>query len=149
MEKTVVGIMLSIIIAVAAFNIITSLVMMVAEKRSDIAVLRTLGLSRAGIVRIFIVQGLAIGVLGIVTGTFSGVLTARYLPQMMAFVERALGWSLFDPSVYFVTYLPSVWLLEDTIQVCVLALVVSMLASFYPAYRASLIAPAEALRYDV
>jgi len=149
MEKTVVSVMLSIIVAVAAFNIITSLVMMVAEKRSDIAVLRTMGLSRANIITIFVVQGGAMGVAGIFFGAVFGVLTASYLPQIMAFLETSLGWQIFDPNVYFVAYLPSVWRWQDTLVVCSMSLVVSFLATLYPAYRASKIEPAEALRYDI
>ncbi|WP_075185230.1 lipoprotein-releasing ABC transporter permease subunit [Teredinibacter haidensis] len=149
MEKTVVGLMLSIIIAVAAFNIITSLVMMVAEKRSDIAVLRTLGMSRWGIVQIFMVQGIAIGFIGILVGAFAGIVTAIWLPQIMGFIESHTGMQVFDPSVYFVAYLPSEWKLSDTLMVCGLSTFIAILATIYPAYRASKIEPAEALRYDI
>lgn len=149
MEKTVVGIMLSIIIAVAAFNIVTSLIMMVVEKRSDIAVLRTLGLTRMGIVHIFMVQGVTMGVVGIAFGAAFGTGIALYLPQMIAGLEALTGWQLFDPAVYFVSFLPSEWRWDDTVKVCVMAFLVSVLATVYPAYRASTIEPAEALRYDV
>ena len=148
MEKTVVGVMLSIIIAVAAFNIITSLVMMVSEKRSDIAVLRTMGLSRWGVVGIFMVQGTLLGVMGIAIGSGVGVLTAHYLSDWIRALEKSLGIYIFDPSIYFVSYLPSVWRMEDTLVVCALALVLSFLATLYPSYRAALISPAEALRYE-
>ena len=148
MEKTVVGVMLSIIVAVAAFNIVTSLVMLVTEKRSDIAVLRTMGLSRAGVIKIFITQGTLMGTLGILVGSLSGVITAVYLPNIMMFLESTLGLQLFDPNVYFVTQLPSVWRLSDTLVVCSIAFIISFLATIYPAYRASKISPAEALRYD-
>ncbi|WP_045859957.1 lipoprotein-releasing ABC transporter permease subunit [Teredinibacter purpureus] len=149
MEKTVVGLMLSIIIAVAAFNIITSLVMMVAEKRSDIAVLRTLGMTRYDIVQIFMVQGITLGLIGIVVGAIAGVLTAIWLPEIMAFIEAHTGLMVFDPSVYFVAYLPSQWRLDDTLMVCGLSTLIAILATIYPAYRASTIEPAEALRYDI
>ena len=149
MEKTVVSVMLSIIVAVAAFNIITSLVMMVAEKRSDIAVLRTMGLSRGNIITIFVVQGGSMGVFGIVFGAFFGVLTAIFLPDIMALLETVFGLQVFDPDVYFVAYLPSVWRWHDTAVICAASLVVSFLATIYPAYRASRIEPAEALRYDI
>lgn len=148
MEKTVVGLLLSIIIAVAAFNIVTSLIMMVAEKRSDIAVLRTLGLPRSGIVQIFMVQGSVMGCAGVVFGAVAGVLGANFLSEIMAWFESALNFQVFDADVYFVTHLPSVWRLDDTLVVCGFACVLSVLATIYPAYRASLIAPAEALRYD-
>ena len=148
MEKTVVGVMLSIIIAVAAFNIVTSLVMMVTEKRGDIAVLRTMGLSPFGVVRIFVIQGTLLGVLGVCVGAVSGIVTAHYLSSIIASLENALGIYIFDPNVYFVSYLPSVWQFSDTVWVCALAVTLSFLSTIYPAYRASKISPAEALRYD-
>ncbi len=148
MEKTVVGIMLGIIIAVAAFNIVTSLVLMVAEKKNDIAVLRTLGLTRGGVVKIFMVQGIATGITGILFGVVFGVITANFLSPMMAVFERLFGLQIFDPSVYFVTSLPSLWKWQDTVTVCGFAVLVSVLATIYPAIRAARIEPAEALRYD-
>jgi len=148
MEKTVVGLMLSVIIAVAAFNIVSSLIMMVAEKRSDIAVLRTLGLSRAGVIKIFIVQGVVMGVTGVVVGGVLGSITAFYLSDFVGFLEGLLGFEVFDKDVYFTAFLPSVWMLEDVLRTSGFALVVSFLATIYPSYRASLIEPAEALRYD-
>lgn len=149
MEKTVVGMMLGIIIAVAAFNIVTSLVMMVAEKRSDIAVLRTLGMTRWHIIKIFIVQGLSLGLGGILIGAVLGVATAVYLPNVMQIIEQVTGFQVFDPDVYFVAYLPSNWQPIDTLLVCSLASCIAFLATVYPAYRASKIEPAEALRYDM
>lgn len=149
MEKTVVGIMLTIIIAVAAFNIVTSLIMMVVEKRSDIAVLRTLGLTRIGIIQIFMVQGITMGLVGIAFGALFGMGVAIYLPQMIAGLEAITGWQLFDPAVYFVSFLPSQWRAEDTIIVCAMAVIMSVGATIYPAWRASKIEPAEALRYDI
>ena len=148
MEKTVVGIMLGIIIAVAAFNIVTSLVLMVAEKRNDIAVLRTLGMTRGGVVKIFMVQGIATGITGIIFGAVFGVTTANFLSPVMAVFERVFGLQIFDPSVYFVTSLPSLWKWQDTAMVCGFAVLVSLLATIYPAIRAARIEPAEALRYD-
>lgn len=148
MEKMVVGIMLSVIIAVAAFNIITSLIMMVTEKRGDIAVLRTLGISRTGIMKVFVVQGSVMGLFGILVGAASGIITAHYLPEIIQFFEGIVGAQVFDPSVYFVSHLPSVWKLDDTLWTCGFALIISFVATLYPAYRASLIEPAEALRYD-
>lgn len=149
MEKLVTGILLSIIIAVAAFNIVTSLVMMVAEKRSDIAVLRTLGLTRQGIVSIFVIQGSSMGGIGVLLGVLLGVPCAIYLPNIMSTLELIFGFHFFDPGVYFVTQIPSVWLLSDTLLVACFALIVSLLATFYPATRAAKIEPAEALSYDV
>lgn len=149
MEKTVVGLMLSVIIAVAGFNIITSLIMMVTEKRGDIAVLRTLGLTRQGVIRIFMIQGTMMGIVGIAIGAVAGVLAAHFLSSIISFFEKLLGFQVFDQNVYFVAYLPSVWRLEDTVLTCIIALLVSFLATIYPSYQASKIEPAEALRYDI
>ena len=148
MEKTVVGIMLGIIIAVAAFNIVTSLVMMITEKRSDIAVLRTMGLSAQGVVGIFVVQGTVIGLVGIAIGAASGILVAINLATMVTWAEHLLGTQIFDPTVYFVTTMPSQLQWHDVAWVCLGAATISFLATCYPAYRASQIAPAEALRYN-
>lgn len=149
MEKTVVGLMLGVIIAIAAFNIVTSLIMLVTEKRSDIAVLRTIGLSRRGVIQIFVVQGTAMGLIGILIGAFSGIFVAHYIPEIVGAFERLLGFQVFDQNVYFVSYLPSVWRLEDTLITCGFAVLVSFFATVYPAYRAAAIEPAEALRYDI
>ncbi len=149
MEKTVVGLMLGVIIAIAAFNIVTSLIMLVTEKRSDIAVLRTLGLSRRGVISIFVVQGTMMGLFGIFVGAISGISVAHFVPEIMAVVERLMGFQVFDQNVYFVSYLPSVWKWEDTVFTCSFAIVISFLATIYPAYRAAAIEPAEALRYDM
>ena len=148
MEKTVVGIMLGVIIAIAAFNIVTSLIMMVAEKRSDIAVLRTLGMTRHDIIRVFMVQGTAMGLVGVLVGSVCGIFVAHYMSAIMGFVERVMGFQVFDQNVYFVSYLPSVWKWQDSAWTCALAALVSFLATIYPAYRAASIEPAEALRYD-
>ncbi|HEY7772363.1 MAG TPA: FtsX-like permease family protein, partial [Marinagarivorans sp.] len=149
MEKTVVGFLLGIIIAVAAFNIVTSLVMMIAEKRGDIAVLRTMGLTSRGVVAIFMVQGLTLGVVGVALGAACGIVGALYISEVVAALEQFFNVQVFDPSVYFVTRLPSEWRLHDSLVVCTGALAVSIVASVYPAYRASQIAPAEALRYNI
>lgn len=149
MEKTVVGIMLGIIIAVAAFNIVTSLIMMITEKRADIAVLRTMGMSASGVVGIFMIQGTVIGVVGILIGAGLGIIVAQNLAAMVTAMERMMGAQIFDPTVYFVTTMPSQLLLADVIWVCGGAALISFLVTCYPAWRASQIAPAEALRYNV
>ena len=149
MEKYVTGVLLSIIIAVAAFNIVTSLVMMVAEKRSDIAVLRTLGLTRWGILRIFMIQGTAMGCLGVLIGVLLGIPVALYMSELTSIIEQLFGLQLFDPDVYFVASLPSLWQWQDTVAICLFSVLISFLATLYPAYRASNIQPAEALRYDI
>lgn len=148
LEKTVTGILLSIVIAVAAFNIITSLIMMVTEKKSDIAVLRTMGMSRKGVMMIFITQGGISSGLGILFGVCVGVPVAIYLPSIVEVFERLFGFQAFDPTVYYVTQLPSLWQPSDTFVVCGFAVFSALLSSIYPAYRATLIEPAEAMRYD-
>lgn len=148
LEKTVTGILLGIVIAVAAFNIITSLIMMVTEKKSDIAVLRTMGLTRKSVMVIFITQGSASGLLGVLLGLLFGVPTAIYLPDIITSMQALFGFQVYDPSVYFVSQIPSLWLPSDTITICLVAVGSSLLATLYPAYRATLIEPAEAMRYD-
>ncbi|WP_039917647.1 lipoprotein-releasing ABC transporter permease subunit [Cellvibrio mixtus] len=148
MEKIVVGSLLMIIIAVAAFNIVSSLVLMVADKRSDIAVLRTLGLNARQVMAIFIVQGCAVGFIGTFIGTILGCFVALTLTSIMSVFESVLGLQIFDPEVYFITQLPSVLLWQDVAVICGIALGLSFLATLYPAYRAAQIEPAEALRYE-
>ncbi len=148
MEKIVVTALLMIIVAVAAFNIVSSLVLMVADKRSDIAVLRTLGLTARQVMMIFIVQGTAVGLTGIVIGAGLGSLVALGLSDFVSFIENSLNWQLFDPDVFYVAQLPSVLLWEDILLICSIALTLSFLATLYPAYSASQIQPAEALRYE-
>lgn len=148
MEKTVIGVLLMIIVAVAAFNIVSSLVLMVADKRSDIAVLRTIGLSARQVMGIFIVQGSAVGFVGILIGAVSGSLIAIFIGDLVSWAENALGVHIFDPNVYFISHMPSRWLISDVIVICAIAVVLSIVATLYPAYRASKIEPAEALRYE-
>lgn len=148
MEKIVVGSLLMIIIAVAAFNIVSSLVLMVADKRADIAVLRTMGVSARQVMAIFIVQGSAVGFFGTFIGTVIGCIVAAALTPIMNTVESLLGMQVFDPEVYFISQLPSVLLWQDVALICGIALLLSFIATLYPAYRASQIEPAEALRYE-
>lgn len=148
MEKIVVGSLLMIIIAVAAFNIVSSLVLMVADKRADIAVLRTLGLSARQVMAIFIVQGSAVGFIGTFIGTVLGCVIALLLTPIMQLFETLFGLQVFDPEVYFISQLPSVLLWQDVLFICGIALLLSFIATLYPAYRAAQIEPAEALRYE-
>ena len=148
MEKMVVSLLLSVIIAVAAFNIIASLVLMVADKRKDIAVVRALGASSAMVTQIFVVQGMAVGMMGIMVGTVLGLLLAYFIGDLVAAFETITGLYLFDPSVYLISSLPSKILLADVTTVIGCALVISLLATLYPAWRAGQVLPAEALRYD-
>lgn len=142
MEKTMVGLLLMLIIAVAAFNIVATLIMVVTDKRTDIAILRTLGMTPKEIMAIFMVQGSLIGVVGTSIGVFFGVLLALNITDLMAWVERMGGSSL-----YFANGLPSKLEVSDVLMVAAVALVLSFLATLYPAWRAAQTEPAEALRY--
>lgn len=148
MEKTVITVLLMIIVLVAAFNIVTSLVLMVADKRADIAVLRTLGLTAGDVMAIFLVQGSAVGLIGIVLGVLAGTVIGIYVGQIVHWFESMTGLYMFDPSVYFISHLPSYWMLSDVFLVAGVGAVLSVVASVYPAYRASKIEPAETLRYE-
>ena len=146
MEKTMMTLLLSFIVAVAAFNIISSQVMLVTEKRANIAVLRTLGASPGTIMRIFMVQGTVIGFAGTLLGTGLGVLMATNVSNLAEWVERTFNTRLFD--AYFVNYLPSELQWSDVITIVSIALVISFSATLYPSWRASRVQPAEALRYE-
>lgn len=148
MEKKVVGVLLAAIVAVAAFNIIASLVLMVGDKRRDIAVLRTLGAKASTISAIFMVQGSAIGILGVMTGVVVGCLLAISIGDIVNWLEQSLGFHVFDPNVYFISQLPSQLFWQDVLVVSCLGIVLSILATIYPAMRAGKVLPAEALRYD-
>lgn len=148
MEKLVIGVLLSIIIAVAAFNIVSSLVLMVADKRSDIAVLRTMGLSSRQVMAIFMVQGCGVGLIGVLIGALLGVLVALNISALVAFIESLSGQTIFDPNVYFISQIPSQLYWQDVATICSLAVVLSFLATLYPAWRAGRVEPAEALRYE-
>ena len=148
MEKVVVSILLSVIIAVAAFNIIASLALMVGDKRKDIAVIRTMGADSRLVTKIFIVQGLAVSASGIAIGTLFGSLFAYFAGDIIGAIEKLSGMYLFDPSIYLINVLPSKILISDILSVVSGALIVSFLATLYPAWRAGKILPAEALRYD-
>lgn len=148
MEKTMIGLLLLLIVAVAAFNIIATLIMVVADKRADIAILRTLGATPRQIMAVFMVQGSVIGTVGTLIGTVLGIITALNVSQWIAALERASGRQIFSSDVYFVSYLPSELQVSDVVLICVAALVLSFLATLYPAWRAAQTQPAEALRYE-
>lgn len=148
MEKITVTVLLLGVVFVAAFNIVATLVMAVTERRGDIAVLRTMGASRGEISRIFMLQGLSLATLGISFGVAIGCLLALNIASLVEFFEQLFGTKLFDPSVYYISRLPSRLLWEDVATVVGLALVLSLIAVLYPARRASRVPPAEVLRYE-
>ena len=148
MEKTMIGLLLLLIIAVAAFNIIATLIMVVADKRSDIAILRTLGATPGQIMTVFMVQGTVIGSIGTLIGGVLGVLVALNVSAWVAWLERVSGTHIFSSDVYFISSLPSDVQVADVVLICVAALLMSFLATLYPAWRAAQTQPAEALRYE-
>ena len=149
MEKTVMFILLSLVIAIAAFNLVSSLVMLVQDKQSDIAILRTLGMSPGGVMRVFIVQGLVIGVVGISIGVAGGVLLATNLSHVVRFIEGLVGAELMPADVYYISGgVPTAVYASDVATIASVAFVMCMLATIYPAWRASRTDPATALRYE-
>ncbi|MCL6414775.1 lipoprotein-releasing ABC transporter permease subunit [Aestuariirhabdus sp. Z084] len=148
MEKTMVGLLLTLIIAVAAFNIVATLVMVVTDKQSDIAILRTFGATSNTIMGIFMVQGSVIGIFGTLLGVLLGVLLAPNIPELVSGLETLLGTNFLSSDVYFISYLPSKLEWSDVGMVASAGLSMSFLATLYPAYRASRTEPAEALRYE-
>lgn len=148
MEKTMIGLLLLLIVAVAAFNIISTLVMVVNDKRGDIAILRTLGATPRQIMAIFMVQGTVIGVFGTLIGALLGMAAALNVSACIAWLERLLNHRFLSAEVYFIDYLPSRLMAEDVLLVCGAALVLSFLATLYPAWRASRTQPAQVLRYE-
>lgn len=148
MEKTMMFLMLLLIIAVAAFNLVSSLVMSVTDKQSDIAILRTLGATPRTIMGIFIVQGTVIGCVGTLIGVILGVVLAWNITDWFSAVERLLHVQLLSSNVYYVNFLPSKLQWSDVLHTCIIALLLCIVATIYPAWRASRIQPAEALRYE-
>ncbi|BAN69414.1 lipoprotein releasing ABC transporter permease [endosymbiont of unidentified scaly snail isolate Monju] len=148
MEKRMMGLLLFLIVVIAAFNIITTLVMMVVDKQSDIAIMKTFGASPGMIMRIFVVQGATLGVVGTVLGTVLGLLLAFNVEDAVAAIERAFGIHFIDPSVYYISKLPSDAQWPDVMMVAGGSLLLSLLMTLYPAWRAYRTEPAEALRYE-
>ena len=148
MEKAMIGLLLLLIVAVAAFNIISTLVMVVNDKKGDIAILRTLGATPGQIMAIFMVQGTVIGVVGTLIGGVLGVIAALNVSELVGWLERVSGQHIFSSDVYFVSNLPSELQGGDVLLICSAGFVLSFLATIYPAYRAAKIEPAHALRYS-
>jgi lipoprotein-releasing system permease protein len=147
-EKTMMAVMLLLIVAVAAFNIVAMLVMVVNEKRNDIAILRTLGLSPGGVTQAFLLQGLVIGWLGVAAGLLLGVTLALHVTEIVPVLERWFGLHFFDSDTYAISAIPSDLRAGDVALIAVAALLLTLLATLYPARRAASISPAEALRYE-
>ncbi|AJC48113.1 MULTISPECIES: lipoprotein-releasing ABC transporter permease subunit [Xanthomonas] len=148
MEKTVMGILLSLIIAMGAFNLVSSQVMLVTDKQADIAILRTLGLSPGGVMQVFMVQGTLIGVIGTVAGVIGGIVLTLNLERILAGIEAVFNIKLLPEDVYYITGLPTDMQPHDVMVITIVALLMSFLATLYPAWRAARTQPAEALRYE-
>jgi lipoprotein-releasing system permease protein len=148
LEKRLVGLLLFMIIAVAVFNIVSSLVMLVTDKQGEIAVLRTLGATRRQILGVFIVQGTAIGVIGISIGVLLGVIGSLTIADILSWVETTFGIQFLNANVYFISYIPSELKWNDVVTIASATFVISVLATIYPAWKASKISPAEVLRYE-
>lgn len=148
MEKTVMWCILLLIISVAAFNLISSLVMVVTDKRADIAILRTMGATKKHILGIFMIQGSIIGFIGTALGLIGGLLLAYNVSDIVEYIERLFKVQFISSDVYFISYVPSDIHTQDVVAVCLISLIMSFLATLYPARKAASIQPAEALRYE-
>jgi lipoprotein-releasing system permease protein len=147
-EKTMMFIILLLIVAVAAFNIVSTLVMAVTDKQPDIAILRTLGASPGGIMKIFIVQGALIGAIGTLIGVAGGIALALNIDVVVPFLERLFNFQFLSREVYYITDLPSDLQSSDVVTIALVSLALSLLATLYPSWRAARVNPAEALRYE-
>jgi lipoprotein-releasing system permease protein len=147
-EKRMMFIILTLIIAVAAFNLVSTLVMVVTDKHPDIAILRTLGASPASIMKVFVVQGAVIGVVGTLAGVIAGVLLALNIDTVVPAIERAFGFQILSREVYYISDLPSDLHWADVWSVALVSLGLAFVATLYPSWRASRVNPAEALRYE-
>jgi lipoprotein-releasing system permease protein len=147
-EKRMMFIILTLIIAVAAFNLVSTLVMVVTDKHPDIAILRTLGASPASVMKIFVVQGAVIGVIGTLIGVVAGVLLALNVETVVPAIERAFNFEILSREVYYISELPSDLHWRDVWSVAAVSLVLAFVATVYPSWRAARVNPAEALRYE-
>ena len=147
-ERNVMFLILTMIILVAALNIISGLYMLVKNKSADIAILRTMGATRAAIMRIFLISGMSIGVVGTLAGFLIGVLFCENIESLRQFLSHLTGVTLFDPTIYFLSRMPADMDTRDVVSVVIMALSLSFLATIYPAWRAARLDPVEALRYE-
>ena len=147
-EKSVMTILLGLIILVAAFNIISTLTMVVMEKTRDIAILKSMGATSRSIMRIFVFEGVIIGVLGTVIGVLSGLLVALNLEPIVGVVQKVTGFELFSKDIYYLDHFPSQVIPSDVILISITAVLISFAATLYPSWAASRLSPAEALRYE-
>jgi lipoprotein-releasing system permease protein len=147
-ERNVMFIILSLIVLVAALNIISGLIMLVKDKSSDIAILRTMGATKGAVMRVFLITGASIGVVGTLAGLVIGIVFCTYIEEIRQFVAWMAGTTVFDPNVYYLTRLPADINPVETGSIVVMALVLSVLATLYPSWRASRLDPVEALRYE-
>jgi len=147
-ERNVMFLILTLIIIVAAFNVISSLIMMVKDKTRDIAILRTIGAGRGAVLRIFLMCGASVGVTGTVLGVVVGVLFCLNIETIQGWVEAATGSKVFSPEVYYLTHLPATLNWHEVAQVMAMALSLSLLATLYPSWRAARTDPVEALRHE-
>lgn len=148
LEKTMMTVILFLIVAVAAFNIVSTLVMAVQEKRADIAILRTLGAGPRSVMAIFVLQGAIIGVVGLLVGVAGGMLLAANLDVAIPAIEKLTGATLWNKEVYLISEIPSQVLASDVIKIVTLSFALTLVATLYPSWRASRVNPAEALRYE-
>jgi lipoprotein-releasing system permease protein len=147
-EKNLMFVILTLIIAVAAFNLVSSLVMTVTDKQADIAILRTLGAAPRSIMGIFIIQGAIIGLVGCAVGILLGVILALNIGEIVSFIEHLFHVTFLPKDIYFINTMPSDLRMPDVARIGGVSVVLSLLATIYPSYRASRLAPAEALRYE-
>ncbi len=148
LTRSIIFVILLLVVGVAAFNIVSTLVMVVRDKRGEIAILRTLGASPAGILTIFVLQGALVGLVGTLVGTVAGVLGAWNVSAIAAVIERITGFQFLAPDVYFISELPSRLLWADVWQIASIALVLGLVSTIYPAWRGAVTAPAEVLRHE-